>query len=275
MRRLSNETAAAVVSTAIGSSVTSVVVSETSDVEAKMRLLDPDLILPADPGSSPYCTWWYDNHGGIECEDMPEFWDISVAEWHRWNPIVAQSCANFVVGRSYCVEAFGHPGGVPEQEPTLTVLTTTTTTSPPPSTTTDPGNGIETPQPIQPGIVSNCNRFHLVTSGQTCAVIASANGISLAQILSFNTEMNGATCSNIWLDAYVCVGIVGFTPPTPTPTAPSNGIEIPQPTQPGMVSNCNRFHKVASGNTCTVISIRFGITVAQFTSWNTQIGGAA
>ncbi|KAF4465975.1 domain-containing [Fusarium albosuccineum] len=267
VRRFTNTTIAATTPSTVTSSIA---VSKALETEGKMRLLGPDPLLPFDPDSSPFCTWWYDNHGGIECEDMPAFWDITVTEWHRWNPSVAESCDNFVVGRSYCVEAFGHPG---EPEPTPTVGTTV---SPPlPPTTTAPGNGIETPQPIQPGMVDNCNRFHMVTSGQNCAVITSQYGITIAQFITWNPQIGGSACTGLWLDAYVCIGVIGFEPPEPSPTAPGNGIETPQPIQPGMVDNCDSFHLVESGNTCATIVTQYSISIAQFITWNPEVGGAA
>ncbi|GAW24990.1 hypothetical protein ANO14919_145880 [Xylariales sp. No.14919] len=54
----------------------------------------------------------------------------------------------------------------------------TTTTAP--TTTTSLGNGIATPTPYRPSMVSDCDEFHLVNNGDTCTSIASNRGISLA-----------------------------------------------------------------------------------------------
>lgn len=42
-----------------------------------------------------------------------------------------------------------------------------------------------------------------------------------------------------------------------------------------MVSNCNAFYFVKSSDKCQSIADAYGLTLAQFTSWNTGVGGAA
>ena len=74
-------------------------------------------------------------------------------------------------------------------------------------------------------------------------------------------------CSNLWLDYYVCVHIPGATtaPSTPKPTTSD-----PQPQMPGIVSNCNAFYKVQSGDSCYTIDQTNGITLDQFLAWKHQ-----
>ncbi|KAK4665398.1 hypothetical protein QC763_401460 [Podospora pseudopauciseta] len=79
--------------------------------------------------------------------------------------------------------------------------------------------------PQMPGLAPNCNRYHYVQSGDTCAVIAAANGISVAQFLSWNSEVN-AGCTNLWLNYFVCTGVSssgGTTTATVTSTADNGG----------------------------------------------------
>ena len=59
---------------------------------------------------------------------------------------------------------------------------------------TTQGNGIATPSPTQPGMVKNCDHFHLVQSGQSCASI----GVN-------------AQCSGMWANTHVCVRTIGYT----------------------------------------------------------------
>jgi hypothetical protein len=42
--------------------------------------------------------------------------------------------------------------------------------------------GIETPSPLQPDIVDNCNKFYPVKEGEDCAVVSSKNGITQAEL---------------------------------------------------------------------------------------------
>ncbi|WQF75116.1 Putative LysM domain-containing protein [Colletotrichum destructivum] len=96
----------------------------------------------------------------------------------------------------------------PPQQPT----TSTTTTSPPPATTTRPSNGVETPQPTQPGMVDNCNKFYFVKQGDTCQVVTSGAGITLDQFYAWNPSV-GSTCSGMWTNVHVCVGVFDWMPP--------------------------------------------------------------
>jgi hypothetical protein len=57
---------------------------------------------------------------------------------------------------------------------------------PPAPSPTKPGNGIETPSPIQTGITKNCNKFHLIKSTTTCASIQDYYKITMAQIAQWN-----------------------------------------------------------------------------------------
>ncbi|KAK0639731.1 hypothetical protein B0T16DRAFT_247783 [Cercophora newfieldiana] len=115
-------------------------------------------------------------------------------------------------------------------------------------------------------MVLNCDRFHLVVSGDQCGTIATRYNTPLA---TWNPAV-GTSCASLWLNTYVCVRTIGFVPPTPTSTG--KGISTPTPTQPGMVANCNRFHKVASGDQCGTIASRYGVSLANFYSWNPGVG---
>jgi hypothetical protein len=138
-------------------------------------------------------------------------------------------------------------------------------------TTITPGNGIATPTPTHPGMVSNCNKFTKVNPGDTCDIISFYNGpISTDDFVKWNTGVGGRECKTLQLGTYVCVGVLGGS----TPTQPGNGIATPTPIQPGMVSNCNKFTKVNPGDTCDIISFFNGpISTADFIKWNTGVGG--
>ncbi|KAI6424912.1 hypothetical protein MCOR21_003752 [Pyricularia oryzae] len=146
--------------------------------------------------------------------------------------------------------------------------TSTTTTSPPPvtSTSTSPPTGIETPEPVQPGIVDSCNRFHLVTAEDNCWVLNNMYGVSTAQLVAWNTMIGGEACDNMWTGYYVCIGVAGSStqPPAAQPT--------PQPVQEGMVAGCRTFHLVEPGQNCDVISRLLGVSVADIIRWNPAAG---
>jgi LysM repeat protein len=174
-------------------------------------------------------------------------------DFEALNPGV--SCPNLTPGQSYCV--IGTVSNDPEPTTTSTTMKTTTSTS---TTSSSPY------QPTQPGLVANCDQFHLVASGDQCDTIEAKYGITDAQFKAWNPSIN-AQCTNLWLDYYVCVHVPGATttsPPQPTPTGP-------EPQMPGIVSNCAKFYQVKSGDSCWSIDNAAGITLAQFRSWNTQI----
>jgi hypothetical protein len=130
--------------------------------------------------------------------------------------------------------------------------------------------------PTQPGIVSNCNKFHYVASGVTCSQILSYQKISLADFAKWNPSVNN-DCSGLWAEVNICVGVIGGTPVTTTikpstTTSAGNGIHTPQPTQLGMVTNCNKSHYVASGVTCSQITSYQKVSLADFVKWNPTVG---
>ncbi|KAL4879468.1 hypothetical protein BJY04DRAFT_220064 [Aspergillus karnatakaensis] len=241
-------------------------------------LNSPTPNLPYDPNTSEYCSWWWDNDGTASCPEVLDQNFISIDDFIRWNPSVTADCGNFKEGFSYCVEAFDEPSPTTTSRTTSVPTTNPTSTSTEPTSTAPPSNGIETPLPIQPGMVDNCDDFHFVERGETCTTITAAYGITLAQFTAWNPTV-GSTCGGIWADAYVCVSILGHNPGSPTttstppdPTAPPNGIETPLPIQPGMVDDCDAFHFVRQGETCSTITASYSITLAQFTRWNPTVG---
>lgn len=107
----------------------------------------------------------------------------------------------------------------------------TTTSDSPATFTSTAENGIRTPQPIQPGMLSNCNKFHWVSHGNSCDQIASFNGISLADFVRWNPTVRG-DCSGMWAEVNICVGVVGGQTTTaaslPTATTkPPCGVQTP------------------------------------------------
>lgn len=119
-------------------------------------------------------------------------------------------------------------------------------------------------------MVSNCNKFYWVSRGDKCDDVASKNGIAVKDLLSWNPKA-GQGCSNLWAETYACVSIIGCKP-RPPPTKPNNGVQTPVPTQPGMVENCKTFYFVKSGDSCASVASKVGISTADFSIWNPQVG---
>jgi hypothetical protein len=186
------------------------------------------------------CNRFYKVKNGDTCTTIAAAAGVTIAQLATWNKeIGGTACTGIWADYNICT---GVIGGTP----------------------TDPGNGITTPTPVQPGMVTNCNRFYKVKNGDTCATIASAAGVTVAQLATWNTQIGGTACTGIWVDYNICTGIIGGTAPNPTP----------QPIQTGMIANCKKFHLVKTGENCEAITKLYGITLANFIKWNPAAGSS-
>lgn len=205
------------------------------------------------------------------------------------NPSAAELGDCFLIqGLYYCVEVNFNPLTTATSTtsiPSPSSTTATTTTKTPTSTmvtTVTKTTGVATPTPIQTGTASNCDDFYLVQSGDTCDIIAAAEGISVSDLYAWNPAVGVNTCRTLLAGYYICVGVKGSSTTTTTTrttttaattTAPlGNGIATPTPFQAGMVSDCNDFYLVRSGDTCDTIAAREGILVSDFYKWNPTVG---
>ncbi|KAL8333673.1 hypothetical protein RB593_003386 [Gaeumannomyces tritici] len=220
---------------------------------------------------SVQCYFELPADSGTTCTSMASSWGISADGFAKINP--GTTCSSLEAGKTYCVIGEWTPDTTapPATTPSTTKMstaapstTTTSTTTQPTTKTTSPATASNSPQ--MPGVATNCNRFYKIQSNDHCDSVAQKNGISTAQLRSWNT----ASCSNLWLNYYICTGAPGAAAPQPT-TAPSAPDSSNSPQQPGAVSNCGKWSKVVSGDTCDVIAARNTVTVAQLRSWNTQI----
>lgn len=116
------------------------------------------------------------------------------------------------------------------------------------------------PSPIQPGVISTCNKYAKTNSGGAkCSVFADRIGVSLAQLYAWNSVLgpNGENCGSKFVGAtYYCVGV---TPP-------------PGSTQAGITPYCTKYEKANAGGSCPVFANRVGISTSQLYAWNTILG---
>ncbi|KAK3898439.1 hypothetical protein C8A05DRAFT_47255 [Staphylotrichum tortipilum] len=258
--------------TTTASSATSAPPSTTSTTSTGNGVSTPS---PIQTGMTTSCDAFYYVVSGDGCVSIASHFGITLDQFYAWNPAVGSDCTSLWLSTYVCVGTLG--------QATVTTTTTTTASSMTASSTTTTGNGISTPTPTQTGMVRNCDSFHYVVSGDSCPSIASQYGISLAQFYAWNPAV-GSDCTSLWLNTYCCVGIVGQTASTSTSatsstssttsTTTGNGVSTPTPTQTGMVSNCNTFHYVVSGDGCSSIASQYGITAAQFYAWNPAVGSS-
>ncbi|KAE9378484.1 carbohydrate-binding module family 50 protein [Stipitochalara longipes BDJ] len=245
---------------------------------------------PAPPLTPTDCSAWVLITAGLTCAQIEATNNLTPAQFLALNPISGSSCV-LLTGFAYCLAEGGAGSTINSASisstssssvlATVSSTTFVTSTSSKPSTTssqlatsTTSGNVVVTPSPIQTGMVTSCNSFHLVASGDTCAVVAANAGISLSNFLAWNPAV-GTDCSLLFLDFWVCTGIIGGTTTTSsqvTTTSSGNGITTPTPFQPGMITTCNTFHLVVSGDTCFDIANTAGIALTDFISWNPGVG---
>ncbi|KAL8366231.1 hypothetical protein RB595_004817 [Gaeumannomyces hyphopodioides] len=200
-----------------------------------VSIMGAEPVMPHDPNTHPECAWWFDNDGSVSCSRIFQIYAITGRNFAYWNPSVTSTCGGLKTGFAYCVEG---PDAPAETGPTSTAATSTTSTSSGPTTTKPPSNGIETPSPVQEGMVGNCDKFYFVPSGESCNDVLRKHGLSVSQLFAWNKAVN-EDCSGMWANVWVCVGVVGGTPATtasPTTTKPGNGISTPTPAQEGMVA---------------------------------------
>ncbi|PNP86077.1 hypothetical protein FNYG_01133 [Fusarium nygamai] len=137
------------------------------------------------------------------------------------------------------------------------------------------GNSIQTPEPIQEGMVANCNKFHYVTPTTTCQGVLDYYKISLSDFIKWNPAV-GEDCTNIWAGTNACVCVKGYTSSTTRDIKPNavvdNGVATPSPVQAGLVKNCVKFHYISAQTTCHEVLNHHKITMAQFAQWNPAVG---
>ncbi|KAI4213784.1 MAG: hypothetical protein LQ349_009258 [Xanthoria aureola] len=216
---------------------------------------------PTQPGIISSCTKYYKTVSGDTCQAIADnFGTFSVAQFEAWNPAVKSDCSQLYLDYYYCIAVPGTP----------TMRSTTSTTK----TTSTASSG---PSPTQTGIISSCTKYYKTVSGDTCQVLSDRYGtFSVAQFVTWNPAVK-PDCSLLFLGYYYCIAIPGSpttrattstTKPSPSPTPTPKG---PQPQQPGIVGNCNRYYKVVRGDSCYTIEQAQQVSALNFQRWNTGI----
>lgn len=136
--------------------------------------------------------------------------------------------------------------------------------------------GTTPPGPTQPGVPSNCNRWHVVKKGDSCATLESKYSISHPQFLTWNPAVSKDCITNFWPDYAYCVGVgaVISTSTTTTTTKTTTATRItspPGPTFTGTPANCNSWHLVKAGEDCGTLESKYGISHSQFLQYNPAV----
>ncbi|KAL5365890.1 hypothetical protein BJX96DRAFT_159953 [Aspergillus floccosus] len=202
---------------------------------------------PQQSGIASNCDRYYFVESGNTCAVIAADYGITLSNFYAWNPAVGSSCANLQAGYWVCVGVSGNP-------PATTATTKATTTTTKSTTTATTGTG---PSPTQAGIVTDCSTYYQARDGDSCWSIVNEKYTYLtqAQFYAWNPAV-GSSCSNLQLGYYYCVATKDVGP------------------MPNTVSNCAKWHLVASGDSCWSIEQQYSITAAQFGNWNPYIGSS-
>ncbi|KAJ5153375.1 uncharacterized protein N7482_009853 [Penicillium canariense] len=210
---------------------------------------------PVQSGITSSCTAWYQASDGDNCDLIPEeFGTFSKSDFLNWNPAVQTDCSGLVMGDYYCVAVPGTP----------TTRTASAVTLPTPATPSD--------------TISTCSDYWLVGTNDNCTTIADANGILVATLETWNPSLK-SDCSGLSSNTYICVGIpsndTSTTSSTIATAITTSGAATPSPTQEqtGMTSDCIRFYKVETDDSCYAIAQDAGIALSDFYSWNPALDG--
>lgn len=131
----------------------------------------------------------------------------------------------------------------------------------------------------------NCDFATTADAGATCSSFAASWGLSVEKLQQLNP---GITCPNLDTSKSYCVIGTGTVEDDPssttsiptkstTPTTTNEGVTTTNPasdhspTMPGIASNCDGFYQVTSGDQCDTIAAKYGISEAQFRSWNSLV----
>ncbi|EIN13197.1 hypothetical protein PUNSTDRAFT_128887 [Punctularia strigosozonata HHB-11173 SS5] len=127
------------------------------------------------------CDMYYIVISGDSCAVIDDRFGITFAQFQAWNPEVDDQCGNIVPGLQYCVSG---PSTISSS--TATIISAAAT-----------GSGTITP-------AQGCTQYYTVQSGDFCASIEVEFGISSAQFLAWNPEID-QECTNLQLDVQYCV----------------------------------------------------------------------
>ncbi|KAJ7894191.1 hypothetical protein B0H14DRAFT_2683543 [Mycena olivaceomarginata] len=120
------------------------------------------------------CTEYYIALSGDTCATIEETFGISLTQFIALNPGINSECTNFLAEEAYCVSTAAITG--------------------------PPGNlvaGSLTP-------AEGCEEYYTIESGDTCNLVAGEWGLTVAQFVALNPEIN-AECTNLFLGEAYCV----------------------------------------------------------------------
>ncbi|RCI17210.1 hypothetical protein L249_2836 [Ophiocordyceps polyrhachis-furcata BCC 54312] len=240
---------------------------------------------PTVDGITSDCVDFYKVCQGDTCNSIADsYGHFSTQDFIRWNPPVGPECLNLWLGYYYCVGVSGSskqgtmpmtqgfrnistpappPQEPPPREPSPQEPPASKAAPTPPAQASSP-QSLPMPSPIQDGMVTNCSAYYKAVAGDTCDGVVEKHGMefTFADFLGWNPAV-GTDCDHLLAGYYYCVG-----PQSSPPCSPNQ----PEPTQPGSVCWCKKWHYVVQGDVCDSVIRRYDISASSFHSWNPQVG---
>jgi hypothetical protein len=160
---------------------------------------------------------------------------------------------------------------------------------------------VKPPAPTNLGTSEDCNKWHIVGQGDTCAILESKYKISHASFKEWNPSLTDS-CNNLRTEMAYCVRVWVEAIETPAPTSSSTtrvsvspsftSAGPPGPTQSGTSGTCKKWHLLKQGmcllyfvsvkkfedfidnvvgDTCTSIASTHSILVSRFRQLNRSV----
>jgi len=173
-----------------------------------MNLTIPSSAPTATPsGTTPQCGKYYVVASGDYCNLIALANSLTIDEFYAMNPSLDDCCSNLLLDEAYCVALV--------QGTSLSSLTATqpssyytsaTITSSRVSTTSSATKLATAAPPAQTrsGSSAACYEWYTVQSGDGCWAIEQKYGITLAQFLAWNADLD-ENCNGLWADYADCV----------------------------------------------------------------------
>jgi hypothetical protein len=129
--------------------------------------------------------------------------------------------------------------------------------------------------------LAHCCTVHTVQLDDTCASIAAVHSASEVQLRTWNPATN-ASCSNLGraVSEQLCVSNPGALPAAWVSTAATalaatllagTAVAAPTNTAPNTKRHCARYHRVAAGEYCNLIVLKYALPLADFVFLNPDI----
>ncbi|KAF7343654.1 hypothetical protein MSAN_01986300 [Mycena sanguinolenta] len=216
-------------------------------------------------GTLTNCTTYYTIASGDTCTAVDKKYDIALSDLLRWNTALTSACTTIQLGEAYCVTgggdacssvytvASGDSCGAIESKFSVTLnnllawnpwLTSSCALQIGQNVCVSGASSTGSTGPpanIAAGTLANCTTYYTVASGDTCNAIDTKYDLSLTDLLRWNTALTSA-CTTIQLGEAYCVA--------------------------GGGNPCTAIYTVASGDSCSAIETKYGITLNQILAWN-------